>query len=215
MKINYDLKLQEELKKIEGTKPTLLLPVCCGPCSSNVLKELCEHFYITIYYSNSNIYPQSEYQRRFQELLYFIERFNEDYHQNIQVIEDPYNHSEWMSHLYPLKEFPEGSIRCKLCYSLRMRKTFDYAKINHNDYWTTVLSISPHKNSQWINEIGDQWQRESPKFLYADFKKNNGYLKSTQMTKEYNMYRQNYCGCMFSYEEMLEREKNKDSKKVV
>lgn len=215
MKINYDLKLQEELKKIEGTKPTLLLHVCCGPCSSNVLKELCEHFYITIYYSNSNIYPQSEYQRRFQELLYFIERFNEDYHQNIQVIEDPYNHSEWMSHLYPLKEFPEGSIRCKLCYSLRMRKTFDYAKINHYDYWTTVLSISPHKNSQWINEIGDQWQRESPKFLYADFKKNNGYLKSTQMTKEYNMYRQNYCGCMFSYEEMLEREKNKDSKKVV
>ena len=215
MKINYDLKLQEELKKIEGTKPTLLLHVCCGPCSSNVLKELCEHFYITIYYSNSNIYPQSEYQRRFQELLYFIERFNEDYHQNIQVIEDPYNHSEWMSHLYPLKEFPEGSIRCKLCYSLRMRKTFDYAKINHYDYWTTVLSISPHKNSQWINEIGDQWQRESPKFLYADFKKNNGYLKSTQMTKEYNMYRQNYCGCMFSYEEMLEREKNKDSQKVV
>ena len=215
MKINYDLKLQEELKKIEGTKPTLLLHVCCGPCSSHVLKELCEHFYITIYYSNSNIYPQSEYQRRFQELLYFIERFNEDYHQNIQVIEDPYNHSEWMSHLYPLKEFPEGSIRCKLCYSLRMRKTFDYAKINHYDYWTTVLSISPHKNSQWINEIGDQWQRESPKFLYADFKKNNGYLKSTQMTKEYNMYRQNYCGCMFSYEEMLEREKNKDSKKVV
>ena len=215
MKINYDLKLQEELKKIEGTKPTLLLHVCCGPCSSNVLKELCEHFYITIYYSNSNIYPQSEYQRRFQELLYFIERFNEDYHQNIQVIEDPYNHSEWMSHLYPLKEFPEGSIRCKLCYSLRMRRTFDYAKINHYDYWTTVLSISPHKNSQWINEIGDQWQRESPKFLYADFKKNNGYLKSTQMTKEYNMYRQNYCGCMFSYEEMLEREKNKDSKKVV
>lgn len=215
MKINYDLKLQEELKKIEGTKPTLLLHVCCGPCSSNVLKELCEHFYITIYYSNSNIYPQSEYQRRFQELLYFIERFNEDYHQNIQVIEDPYNHSEWMSHLYPLKEFPEGSIRCKLCYSLRMRRTFDYAKINHYDYWTTVLSISPHKNSQWINEIGDQWQRESPKFLYADFKKNNGYLKSTQMTKEYNMYRQNYCGCMFSYEEMLEREKNKDSQKVV
>ena len=105
------------------------------------------------------------------------------------------------------REYPEGSVRCKLCYSLRMRRTFDYAKIHHFDYWTTVLSVSPHKNSQWINEIGHQWQCDSPRFLYADFKKNNGYLKSTQMTKEYGMYRQNYCGCMFSYEEMQEREK--------
>ena len=178
-----------------------------------MIKELCEHFEITIYYSNSNIYPSDEYQRRFHELLSFIERFNHDFNQNIQVIEDPYNNSEWISHLYPLKGYPEGSVRCRLCYSLRMRKTFDYAKINHYDYWTTVLSVSPHKNSQWINEIGDQWQSESPKFLYADFKKNNGYLKSTQMTKEYGMYRQNYCGCMFSYEEMLKREEHKDEQK--
>ena len=181
--------------------------VCCGPCSSNVIKELSEHFQITIYYSNSNIYPPEEYQRRFHELLSFIEKFNQDYQQDIKVIEDPYNNAEWISHLYPLKEYPEGSVRCKLCYSLRMRRTFDYAKIHHFDYWTTVLSVSPHKNSQWINEIGHQWQCDSPRFLYADFKKNNGYLKSTQMTKEYGMYRQNYCGCMFSYEEMQEREK--------
>ena len=110
MKINYDLKLQEELKKIGDTKPSLLLHVCCGPCSSNVIKELCEHFQITIYYSNSNIYPSDEYQRRFQELLHFIERFNQDFHQDIQVIEDPYNFSEWLSHMYPLKELPEGSM---------------------------------------------------------------------------------------------------------
>lgn len=209
MKINYDLKLQEELKKIGNTRPTLLLHVCCGPCSSNVIKELCEHFKITIYYSNSNIYPQKEYTRRYQELVNFVKKFNKDYKQDIQVIEDPYNHPEWVSHLYPLKDFPEGSIRCRLCYSLRMRRTFDYAKINHYDYWTTVLSISPHKNSQWINEIGEAWTSDKTKFLYADFKKNNGYLKSTQMTKEYNMYRQNYCGCMFSYEEMLKRESSK------
>ena len=209
MKINYDLKLQEELMKIGDTKPSLLLHVCCGPCSSYVIKELSEYFHITIYYSNSNIYPIDEYQRRYQELLHFIKRFNQDFKHNIQVIEDPYNHPEWVSHLYPLKELPEGRMRCRLCYSLRMRRTFDYAKINHYDYWTTVLSISPHKNSQWINEIGDAWQSSTPKFLYADFKKNNGYLKSTQMTKEYEMYRQNYCGCMFSYEEMLKREKQK------
>ena len=213
MKINYDLKLQEELQKIGNQKPTLLLHVCCGPCSSNVIKELCEHFEITIYYSNSNIYPSDEYQRRFHELLSFIERFNHDFNQNIQVIEDPYNNSEWISHLYPLKDYPEGSVRCRLCYSLRMRKTFDYAKINHYDYWTTVLSVSPHKNSQWINEIGASFAQNKTKFLFSDFKKNNGYLKSTQMTKEYGMYRQNYCGCMFSYEEMLKREEHKVEQK--
>lgn len=206
MKINYDLILKEELEKLGDTKPSLLLHVCCGPCSSHVIKELCKHFKITIYYSNSNIYPQDEYQRRYQELLEFIQRFNQDYSEDIQVIEDPYNNVEWISHMYALKEQPEGSIRCQLCYRLRMRRTFDYAKINHYAYWTTVLSVSPHKNSQWINEIGDSYQSEQPRFLYADFKKNNGYLKSTQMTREYDMYRQNYCGCMFSYEEMLKRE---------
>ena len=209
MKINYDLKLKEELKKIEGTRPTLLLHVCCGPCSSNVLKELHDYFDITIYYSNSNIYPDTEYQRRFHELLVFIEKFNKDYQTDIHVIEDPYNNPEWLANVYPLKEFPEGSVRCRLCYSLRMRRTYDYAKMNHYDYWTTVLSISPHKNSQWINEIGHALQSDAPHFLYADFKKNNGYLKSTQMTREYGMYRQNYCGCVFSYEDMLIREKNK------
>lgn len=211
MKINYDLKLQEELQKIGNQKPTLLLHVCCGPCSSNVIKELCEHFEITIYYSNSNIYPSDEYQRRFHELLSFIERFNHDFNQNIQVIEDPYNNSEWISHLYPLKDYPEGSVRCRLCYSLRMRKTFDYAKINHYDYWTTVLSVSPHKNSQWINEIGVSYPQEQTKFLFSDFKKNNGYLKSVQMASSYNLYRQSYCGCVYSYQDMLKRKKEREN----
>lgn len=209
MKINYDLKLQETLKQIKGSRPKLLLHVCCGPCSSNVIKELCEYFDITIYYSNSNIYPKEEYTRRYNELITFIKRFNNDYKQNIKVIEDHYNHEDWLANEYPVKDFPEGSIRCRLCYSLRMRRAYDYAYINDYDYWTTVLSVSPHKNSQWINQIGEQWQKDHLKFLYADFKKNNGYLKSTQMTKEYNMYRQNYCGCEFSYKEMLERESRK------
>ncbi len=206
MKINYDIKLQEELEKIKDIRPKLLLHVCCGPCCSNVVKELSEYFDITIYYSNSNIYPKEEYTRRYKELLTFINRFNEDYHQNIKVYEDIYNHEDWISNEYPLKELPEGSLRCKLCYSLRMRRAYDFAVSHHFDYWTTVLSVSPHKNSQWINQIGEQWQKV--KFLYADFKKNDGYLKSTQMTKEYNMYRQNYCGCEFSYQEMLERKKD-------
>ena len=206
MKINYDIKLQKKKKKIKDIRPKLLLHVCCGPCCSNVVKELSEYFDITIYYSNSNIYPKEEYTRRYKELLTFINRFNEDYHQNIEVYEDIYNHEDWISNEYPLKELPEGSLRCKLCYSLRMRRAYDFAVSHHFDYWTTVLSVSPHKNSQWINQIGEQWQKV--KFLYADFKKNDGYLKSTQMTKEYNMYRQNYCGCEFSYQEMLERKKD-------
>ena len=93
------------------------------------------------------IFIHRKYQRRFQELLYFIERFNDEYHKYIQVIEDPYNHSEWVSHFYPLKDLPEGSIRCRLCYSIRMRRAFDYANMHHFDYWTTVLSVSPHKNT--------------------------------------------------------------------
>ena len=211
MKINYDLKLKEELEFIGDKKPTLLLHVCCGPCSSNVIKELCEHFIITLYYSNSNIYPSEEYIRRRDELIEFIRQFNNDHNQNIQVIEDQYNHDEWMSHLYPIKEFPEGSLRCNLCYNLRMRRAYDYAQFHKYDYWTTVLSVSPHKNSQWINEIGEKWNAKHSKFLYADFKKNDGYLKSTLMTKEYNMYRQDYCGCEMSLQESIVRKQSKEN----
>ncbi|MCD8027664.1 MAG: epoxyqueuosine reductase QueH [Erysipelotrichaceae bacterium] len=209
MSENYDLKFQKELKKIEGQQPTLLLHVCCGPCCSNVVKELCEKFKITIYYSNSNIYPEEEYYRRLNELKSFIVRFNEDYHQNIEVIEDIYTPKDWITDTYPLKDMPEGGMRCRLCYMLRMRRAFDNAKKNKFDYWTTVLSVSPHKNSQWINLAGEQWNTDTTKYLYADFKKRDGYLKSTQMSKEYNMYRQNYCGCMYSYRDMLKREANK------
>lgn len=206
MKTNYYKLYQEQLNQLTKEKPSLLLHVCCGPCSSHVVTELSKLFNITIYYSNSNIYPEEEYQRRYHELLHFIDIFNKETNQNIQVIEDQYSQQEWFSNMYPLKDLPEKSMRCRMCYALRMRRAFDYASINHFDYWTTVLSISPHKNSQWINEIGDSYSKEKTSFLYSDFKKNDGYLKSTQLTQKYEMYRQNYCGCMFSYEEMLKKE---------
>lgn len=210
MKINYDLKFQEELEKIKGTKPTLLLHVCCGPCSGNVLKEICDLFDITIYYSNSNIYPKEEYQRRFQELKDFIVRFNEDHHQHIQIIEQPYEPTIFMADISLLKDEPEGGMRCYMCYRKRMDDAHRYASVNHFDYWTTVLSVSPHKNSQWINEIGASFKNDKTKFLYCDFKKNNGYLKSVQFAAQYQLYRQNYCGCVYSYRDMLEREKRKE-----
>lgn len=211
MKINYDLKFKEELKKIGNTRPTLLLHVCCGPCSSNVLKEICNLFDITIYYSNSNIYPSEEYYRRYHELLDFITRFNNDFNQNITVIEKTYQPKEYLNNISKYKDEPEGGKRCYLCYQKRMDDAYNYA-ISHNfDYWTTVLSVSPHKNSQWINEIGATYPQEQTKFLFSDFKKNNGYLKSVQMASSYNLYRQSYCGCVYSYQDMLKRKKEREN----
>lgn len=207
MKINYAFKMQEEIEKIKNSKPTLLLHVCCGPCSSNVIKELSAYFNITIYYSNSNIYPDEEYSRRFQELLDFIQAFNS----SIQVIEQKYQPIEYLDKLSIYKDEPEGGKRCYLCYQMRMDDAFNYASIHHFDYWTTVLSVSPHKNSQWINEIGASYPSDQTKFLFSDFKKNNGYQKSVIMAREYHLYRQEYCGCVYSYKEMLER-KNKMEK---
>lgn len=205
MKINYALKMQQELEKIKDSKPTLLLHVCCGPCSSNVIQELSAYFHITIYYSNSNIYPKEEYTRRFQELLDFIQAYNP----SIQVIEQNYRPIEYLDTLSIYKNEPEGGKRCYLCYQMRMRDAFNYACHHHFDYWTTVLSVSSHKNSQWINEIGASLKSEQTKFLFSDFKKNNGYQKSVMMAREYGLYRQEYCGCVYSYTEMLER-KNKN-----
>ena len=163
---NYDLVMQEELKHLEG-RPTLLLHVCCGPCSSNVIKMLSD--------------------------------------QHIKVVEDAYDNIAYTSKLEPLKDTGEKGLRCKLCYSMRMKNAYNYAKEHDFDYWTTVLSVSPHKISRWINEIGNALQQDKPKFLNSDFKKRNGYLKSTQMASEYGMYRQDYCGCIYSYEEAQDR----------
>lgn len=208
-KINYDLLLKEELKKIGQHRPKLLLHVCCGPCSGNVIKELCQYFDITIYYSNSNIYPEDEYLRRFNELVDFIKQFNIDYHQNIQVIEKTYQPLEYLTHISIYKKEKEGGKRCYLCYKLRMEDAYQYAIKHQFDYWTTVLSVSPHKNSQWINEIGASYPQDQVKFLFADFKKNDGYKKSVNFSSLYHLYRQDYCGCLYSYIDKHNREKNK------
>lgn len=210
MKINYDLKFKEELEKIKDTKPSLLLHVCCGPCSGNVIREIADKFEITIYYSNSNIYPSDEYHRRFQELLSFIKQFNQDYHHSIEVIEQDYQPVEYLKDISKFKDEPEGGQRCYLCYQKRMDDSYQYA-LNHNfNYWTTVLSVSPHKKSQWINEIGASYPQDKTKFLFSDFKKNNGYLKSVKFADSYHLYRQSYCGCVYSYQEMLQRVKERE-----
>lgn len=201
MKVNYHKKFLEELDKINDKKPTLLLHVCCGPCSSNVIKELSNVFNLTIYYSNSNIYPDTEYQRRFQELLSFIQA----YQPSINVIEKSYEPKTWLQKNAPLAKEKEGGKRCYQCYQMRMQDAYEYANTHNFDYWTTVLSVSPHKNSQWINEIGASFHTQKTKFLFSDFKKDNGYYKSVEMAKKYDLYRQDYCGCVYSYHEMLNR----------
>lgn len=204
IKRNFDNLFKEELQKIENSKPTLLLHVCCAPCSCNVIKELDEFFNITIYFSNANIFPEDEYDRRKDELIKFINQ----HHLHINIIEDIQNPMEFLSNIRIYQDEPEGGKRCFLCYKLRMNRTYRYASKNNFDYWTTVLSVSKYKNSQWINEIGESFEQSKTKFLYSDFKKNNGYQKSYELSNTYEMYRQTYCGCLFSYIAMKNRVKS-------
>ena len=199
--MNYQKELEKILEKLNlNNKPKLLLHACCGPCSSYVVEYLSKYFDITIYYYNPNIYPKEEYERRLNELKKFMGIFNN----NIKVIEEIYNEEDYNSAVKNLEHLGEKSIRCYNCYEFRMNKAAKFAKDNNYDYFTTTLSISPHKNSKWINEIGSLLeQKYNIKYLYSDFKKKEGYKRSLELSKEYNLYRQDYCGCKYSKKERL------------
>ncbi len=198
--MNFQKLLEEEINKIKDNKvkPKLLLHACCGPCSSYVIEYLSKYFDITIYYYNPNTYPETEYFRRLDELQKFIDSFNN----NVKVIEENYNPSEFYTAIKGLEHLGERTERCYKCYNLRMKKSAIYAKENNYDYFTTTLSISPYKDAKWINEIGINLEKEiGVKYLYSDFKKNNGYKRSIELSKEYKLYRQEYCGCVYSKNE--------------
>lgn len=196
-KINYDLKLKTLLGKLDK-KYKLLIHACCGPCSSYVLEYLKDYFDISIYYYNPNIFPDREYYRRMEEVKKFVSLKK----YNIDFIEGDYIPSEFYEVVKDNHMLGEKSIRCFNCYKLRMEKAAEYAKDNGFDYFTTTLSISPHKNSDWINQIGFQLEdKYKINYLYADFKKNNGYKRSLELSKENNLYRQEYCGCVYSMKE--------------
>lgn len=195
--MNYQLKLDEIINNLNGKTPTLLLHACCAPCSSYVLEYLSKYFKITILYYNPNIYPEEEYQRRLEELKVFLPK--RDYPNPISLIEDDYNPLEYKNAIKGLEELGEKSKRCYMCYKLRLERACKYAVEHDFDYFTTTLSISPYKISSWLNEIGEQLEKQyGIKYLYADFKKRNGYKRSLELSKEYNLYRQEYCGCLFS-----------------
>lgn len=181
-------------------KPKLLLHTCCAPCSTHTIDVLKDYFDITIFYSNSNIYPEEEFRKRLDEQIEYAARFN------ISVIEDTYNSKEFYETIKGHELDGEKSKRCYLCYEMRLRHTIERAKALGFDYFTTSLSISPYKVTRWINEIGYELEQiYGIKYLYSDFKKENGYKESIRISQENNMYRQDYCGCVFSKREREEK----------
>ena len=205
-KANYQKQLDELLKGLAGsaTKPSLLLHACCGPCSSYVLEYLSKYFQITVLYYNPNIYPQAEYERRLAELKKLYERFGQVVEQGVKLVECEYEPEQFYEAVGvrsqpELAAEPEKGERCRRCYKLRLERAFNYAKENHFDYFCTSLSISPFKDAIKINEIGVQLENEiAPKWLVSDFKKKGGFKRSLELSEEYGMYRQTYCGCIYS-----------------
>lgn len=195
-KINYQKKMEDILNKLEGV-PKLLLHSCCAPCSSYVLTYLTKYFDITVLYYNPNIEPIEEYEKRKQEEIRFIKEM--DKVNKIDLLDCDWEHDKFIEMARGLEEEPERGKRCYKCYELRLRKTCEVAKEHNYDYFASTLTLSPYKNSDWVNEIGYNLEKEfNIKYLCSDFKKNDGYKKSIELSKEYNLYRQNYCGCIYS-----------------
>lgn len=212
MKENYQIVTDNIIKEIIKNKqvPTLLLHSCCAPCSSYVLEYLSKYFKITILYYNPNIYPEEEYQKRLIEQTKLINQVN--YQNNVNIIETRYINDEFNQAIKGLENLGERSKRCHKCYYLRLEETTKIAKENNFDYFTTTLSLSPYKDSDIINKIGKILEEKyQVKYLYSDFKKKNGYKRSIELSKTYNLYRQDYCGCIYSKQERKEKEELKIS----
>ena len=181
-------------------KPRLLLHACCAPCSSYVIEYLHNYFDITIFYYNPNITSFDEYNFRKEELCRLLREFPAA--QGINLLDSPYEPEKFFTMAKGLESLPEGGQRCKECYLLRLEQTALAAKQNGFDYFATTLSISPYKNAEWLNLIGDDLSKKyGVKYLFSDFKKKNGYKRSIELSREYNLYRQNFCGCVFSQNE--------------
>ena len=204
-------KIIEENKK-SGIVPSLLLHSCCAPCSSYCLEYLSDYFKITVLYYNPNLYPAEEYDRRVGEQKKLVCALPAKYPISLAEIKgDP---KEFYNAVKELEHIKEGGERCFACFKLRLEKAAEYAKENNFDYFTTTLTISPLKNAQKLNEIGEAaGEKFGVSHLPSDFKKKNGYLRSVELSKQYELYRQDYCGCVFSKKEREEFEKEKEKQK--
>ena len=199
MNENYQKILEKELEKIKKSNitPSILLHSCCGPCSSYVIEYLTKYFNITILYYNPNISPLEEYEKRKEEqikLINLIPKVNK-----VDIIDCDYDNDKYEKEIKGLEKEPERGKRCTKCFNLRLEKTAKIAKENNYDYFGTTLTVSPYKNAKLLNEIGKHLEEKyKVKYLYSDFKKNNGYKRSIELSNKYKLYRQNYCGCIYS-----------------
>ena len=190
--------MEKVIKKINREdKPSLLLHSCCGPCSSAVLERISDYFDIDVFYYNPNIDSEDEFYRRSDEQIKLVEDLELNDKIDVKVIK--YNHQEFLSYIKGFEKYKEGGARCFRCYRQRLEKTAKYAQENNYDYFTTTLSISPHKDSQILNRLGKFLsEKYKVNYLFSDFKKKNGFKRSVELTDKFNMYRQDYCGCEFS-----------------
>ena len=197
-KVNYRLEMDRELERLEnaGETPALLLHSCCGPCSSAVLETLAGAFRLTVFYYNPNIYPEEEYRKRLAEQDRLL---REMWRGEVPRLEAPYDPPAFSAAAAGLEGEPEGGARCERCFRLRLEKTAAAAREHGFPYFTTTLSVSPHKNAQLLNRLGGEiGEAYGVKYLFSDFKKRDGYKRSLELSAQYGLYRQNYCGCEFS-----------------
>lgn len=177
------------------TMKKLLLHSCCGPCSTTAITRLAQEYQVTVYYYNPNIYPNDEFIKRQETQKQFLQAYNP----NIELIEGEWENDLYENEIRGLEKCKEGGDRCSKCFYLRLKKTAVLAKQQGYDMFATTLTVSPHKNAKLINEIGEKIALEiGVEYLPSDFKKQDGYLQSIKLSKEYNLYRQNYCGCKYS-----------------
>lgn len=205
MKQNYQLQLEHILKEPENTGKRLFLHCCCAPCSSYVMEYLSQYFAITVFYYNPNITEEEEYRKRVAEQRRLVETFNREGKCRFPItfVEGRYDPEVFFKAVKGYEEEPEGGVRCGICFGIRLREAALLAAEGGYDYFTTTLTISPLKNANRLNEIGEAAGKAfHVAFLPSDFKKKNGYKRSIELSKEYELYRQNYCGCIFSRNEV-------------
>ena len=200
-KINYDRVMQQMVQKwqAEDKRPRILMHVCCAPCGTYTLEYLSQYADVTLYFANSNIHPKSEYERRAYVTKKFVSDFNDKTGYRVQFLEAPYDANAFKKLVRGFEEEAEGGDRCKICFDYRLDATAEEAVALGFDYFGSALTISPHKNAQVINQIGIEVQKlYDTHYLPSDLKKNKGYLRSIEMSEEYEIYRQCYCGCVYA-----------------
>ena len=211
--MNYQKKLDEIINSLDYI-PNLLLHTCCAPCSSAVIEYLSNYFNITVYYYNPNISPESEYLKRKNEQIKFLSVFKSK--NKLDYIDADYNYNDFLEIAKGYEDIPEGGERCFRCYNLRMESTALKAKELGYDYFGTTLTVSPYKNSNKLNEIGSILEKKYDiKYLYSDFKKKEGYKRSIELSRQYHLYRQDYCGCIYSKIERDRRVSERNEKSII